>query len=62
MDKNIEDNMILFTEWCSENFHRTYPKGANEIVWWPRITFNGIFKKELHTTTDLLNIWKEQQN
>jgi len=48
---------IKFAEWCSEEFNRSYPKENEKILWFPKVTFNGVFKKEHHTTDQLFYIW-----
>lgn len=58
---NSDEDMILFNEWCSNQFNRSYPAGINEVLWFPRITWNKVFEKRHYTSTELLQIWKAQQ-
>lgn len=53
---------IGFAEWSSENFNRSYPRGTEEVLWFPKITWTGRFKKEHYTTAELYSKYQEEKH
>ena len=56
-----EQDMIEFTEWAVTEFRRSFPVGVQETAWFPIQAFKGIYERRMHTTKELLQIWKDEQ-
>lgn len=65
--KFTEQDMVEFTEWCSEKFDRTYPTqkvyahDSSDSLWFPKITWDGKLEKRIYLTKELFDIFKSKE-
>lgn len=63
-----DEDMRSFSEWCSENFRRTYPTQQvykhteGDKLWFPQVTWNGKFEARIYHSEEIYTVWKSLQN